>query len=37
MGVKAALDADDYLDDLDRERAAAGTETEAGATTADDD
>jgi len=37
MGVKAALDADDYLDDLDRERAAAGTEAESGATAADDD
>jgi len=37
MGVKAALDADDYLDDLDRERAAAATETESGATAADDD
>jgi thioredoxin reductase (NADPH) len=35
MGVKAALDADDYLDDLDRARAAAGTEADAAA--ADDD
>ncbi|MEF8789579.1 MAG: FAD-dependent oxidoreductase [Haloarculaceae archaeon] len=37
MGVKAALDADDYLDDLDRERAAAEAEAGAGATAADDD
>jgi thioredoxin reductase (NADPH) len=37
MGVKAALDADDYLDDLDRERAAAGADSGAGATAADDD
>jgi thioredoxin reductase (NADPH) len=35
MGVKAALDADDYLDDLDRERAVA--DAEADAATADDD
>jgi hypothetical protein len=31
MGVEAALDADDYLDDLDRERAAAETAEEAAA------
>ena len=31
MGVEAALDADDYLDDLDRERAAAESTTEAAA------
>ncbi|MEF8840927.1 MAG: FAD-dependent oxidoreductase [Haloarculaceae archaeon] len=37
MGVKAALDADDYLDDLDRERAAVESEFEAGTTAADDD
>ena len=37
MGVKAALDADDYLEELDRARAASGTESETGTTAADDD
>jgi len=38
MGVKAALDADDYLDELDRARRAAEAEGEAtAATTSDDD
>jgi hypothetical protein len=37
MGVEAALDADDYLDELDRQRKAAVAEEEAQAEAASDD
>jgi thioredoxin reductase (NADPH) len=36
MGVQAALDADDYLDELDRKQAAAATDSGAAAAESDD-
>jgi hypothetical protein len=36
MGVQAALDADDYLDELDRTQAAAATDASAAAAESDD-
>jgi hypothetical protein len=36
MGVQAALDADSYLDELDRKQAAAATDASAAAAESDD-